>query len=216
MAPLRIAHRGMPRLEKENTLASFARALECGAEGIELDVHATKDDVIVVHHDPEHSGGIPIRELSAADLVREMRDIPTLASVCALVRGRAELFVEIKGAGIEEVVQRTLAGYPGVAAIHSFDHELIRRLSRHGSERRLGVLVEDASSDPMEVMARCGADDLWPHHSMVTAILVDAVHHADGRVIPWTVNELPDIQRLTAIAVDGICTDDVRLLQESQ
>ena len=49
--PLRIAHRGMPRRLRENTLPSFAAALAAGADGIELDVHATSDGVVVVHHD---------------------------------------------------------------------------------------------------------------------------------------------------------------------
>ena len=42
----------MPRLARENTLASFALALEAGADGIELDVHVSKDGVVVVNHDP--------------------------------------------------------------------------------------------------------------------------------------------------------------------
>src|SRR3954470_12092221 len=97
---LRIAHRGMPLVAPENTLRSFAKAIDADADGIELDVHATSDGVIVVHHDPELPGGMVIRETPYADLYREMPELPTLQSVCALVDGRAELFVEIKGAGI--------------------------------------------------------------------------------------------------------------------
>ncbi len=50
-SPLIIAHRGASALAPENTLASFKRAIEDGAEGIEFDIRLTKDDVPIVFHD---------------------------------------------------------------------------------------------------------------------------------------------------------------------
>lgn len=211
-APIRIAHRGMPLLAKENTLASFSLALDARAEGIELDVHATLDDVLVVHHDPALAIGPEIRKSTFVDLLHAMPDLPTLRAVCDLIDGRAELFVEIKGNGIERPVADLLAGYPGAAAVHSFDHELIERLSRFGMSRRLGVLVEDPSTDCIALMRRTGASDLWPDHALVSAAMVEAVHLMGGRVIPWTVNAPRDIERVRTLEVDGICTDDVRAL----
>src|SRR3954468_23117179 len=101
--PLRIAHRGMPRRERENTLPSFAAALAAGAQGIELDVHATADGVVVVHHDPVTSDGVEIAAAQWSDLradegrAARAAAIPSLAAVCDLAAERAELFVEIKG-----------------------------------------------------------------------------------------------------------------------
>ena len=213
--PLRIAHRGMPRAARENTLRSFGLALAAGADGVELDVHATADGIVVVHHDPVLEDGRLVSELSHDALLRATlasREIPTLGAVCELVRGRAELFVEIKGGGIERLVTGALAGYEGVAAIHSVDHALIQRLARGGTARRLGVLFEDATGDPLTLMATHGAQDLWPHHELVTRALVDDVHSIGGRVIPWTVNDPADAKRLTALGVDAICTDDVSML----
>src|SRR5689334_18596174 len=51
-----LAHRGANRVEPENTVAAFTRALELGADGVELDVHRTADGGIVVHHDASASG----------------------------------------------------------------------------------------------------------------------------------------------------------------
>ncbi len=205
----------MPRQARENTLASFALALAAGADGIELDVHATADGIVVVHHDAEIDGGVPIGALCHADL-RERRSggehIPTLRDVCALVKGRAELFVEIKGDGIEHLVAAALEAYSGAVAIHSFDLALIRRLAASGSHFRRGLLIEAHASDARALMERAGALDLWPHHPLVTRTLVDEIHELGGRVIPWTVNEAPDVARVTAARVDGICTDDVTSL----
>jgi len=212
--PLHIAHRGMPRQARENTLASFALALAAGADGIELDVHATSDGVVVVHHDPDLSTGAVIAFTTLGELREQAPhgpQVPTLADVCALMKGRAELFVEIKGAGIEGLVVDALGRYDGPVAIHSFDHDLIRRLADARCPYRLGVLFED-DQDASALMQRTGALDVWPHHPLVTRTLVDEVHLAGGRVIPWTVNDANDVRRVTSLGVDGICTDDVSVL----
>jgi glycerophosphoryl diester phosphodiesterase len=51
--PLAIAHRGGLALWPENTIFAFGKAVEAGIDGLEMDVHKTKDGVIVVSHDPE-------------------------------------------------------------------------------------------------------------------------------------------------------------------
>jgi glycerophosphoryl diester phosphodiesterase len=204
----------MPRRARENTLASFALALAAGADGIELDVHATSDGIVVAHHDPALSTGAVIAFTTFAELREQPphgAQISTLGEVCALVKGRAELFVEIKGAGIEGLVVAALQDYDGRVAIHSFDHQLIRRLADAGCPYRLGALFEDAV-DVGDLMERTGALDVWPHHPLVTVALVVQVHSIGGRVIPWTVNAADDVQRVMSLGVDGICTDDVSAL----
>ena len=206
----------MPRLARENTLPSFALALEAGADGIELDVHVTYDGVVVVHHDPVVVGGLSIAEETVAAIrSATAAAVPTLAEVCELVNGRAELFVEIKGAGIEQRVLEVLRGYEGRFAIHSFDHPLIARLHRLDGSVRLGVLFEESIPDVSSLMAATGARDVWPHAPLVTEALVTAVHAAGGRVITWTVNAASEAQRLAAVGVDGLCGDDVRILPAS-
>ena len=212
VTPLRIAHRGMPRLARENTIASFRLALDAGANGIELDVHTTADGVVVVHHDPTLPAGPAIRDLSYSALRGAAPDVPTLREVCDVVGGRAELFVEIKGAGIEQVVAAQLTQYHGACAVHSFDHETIRRLHDSGTPLRLGVLYE-GNEDGLAIMDRCGATDLWPHFPLVSHDLVARVHSRGGRVMPWTVNAAATAERLEKLGVDGICTDDVRMLK---
>ena len=214
--PLRIAHRGMPRRARENTLPAFEAALAEDADGIELDVHATADGVVVVHHDPHVRGGPDIASSAWSDVRRAASaagiEIPTLADVCELVGDRVELFVEIKGAGIERSVRSVLVGHRGRSAIHSFDGPTISRLSRLDPHLRLGLLFDQRVPDVAAVLAAHGALDAWPHHSLVDAPLVESVHEAGGRVIAWTANARRDIDRLTTLGVDGICTDDVTLV----
>ena len=213
---LRIAHRGMPRRLPENTLPSFEAALAAGADGIELDVHATTDGVVVVHHDAALRDGTEIRRttwdrLHLALLASGGR-IPTLAEVCRLVGTRAELFVEIKGEAIEDAVADVLSHSTVTAAIHSFDHELIARLARHRLPLRLGLLLERPPVDVRALMERYGALDLWPERGIVSARLIRDVHAFAGRVIPWTVNDPIEAARLAEWGADGLCTDDVSML----
>ncbi len=207
----------MPRRERENTLPSFAAALAAGAQGIELDVHATADGVVVVHHDPATSAGLEIAstrwsELNPAGPPEGTAGIPTLASVCELVAQRAELFVEIKGEGIEEAVTTVLDGRPGTFAIHSFDHATIGRLARARVPYRLGLLFGDSVDDALELMAEYGAADAWPHRKLIDRPLVERIQRSGGRVIAWTVNSTSEARRLAGYGIDGICTDDVTLL----
>ena len=205
----------MPRRATENTLASFSAALDARADGIELDVHATADGVVVVHHDPGLRGGAQIADVRWAELSRAAAAsgiaVPTLADVCEVVADRAELYVEIKGAGIEDRVLPVLARHRGRHAIHSFDHDMIGRLARRTDAPPLGLLFEHRVDDVPALLARHGARDAWPHHTLVDARLATSVHDAGGRVIAWTANGRAEIARLTALGVDGICTDDVTL-----
>jgi glycerophosphoryl diester phosphodiesterase len=211
--PRRIAHRGMPRRLRENSLAGFALALQLGADGIELDVHATLDGTVVVHHDPALADGTAIADTRWDELRRRESapgvPVPTLAEVRTLVDGRATLYVEIKGPGIEGAVRDALHRYPGEAAIHSFDHALIARLHRAGCEWPLGILFDAGVADVPGVMERTGARDVWPHFSLVTPALVDAVHARGGQVVTWTVNDAMIAARLAGMGVDGLCGDDI-------
>lgn len=218
--PLWVAHRGASREHRENTLAAFSRALELGADAIELDVRCTADGVVVVHHDADVvTGGTPapIASITAAALrVIDLGDgerIPTLDEVCDLVGGSAELFVEIKGTGIETQVIAALRRHSGPVAIHSFDHDAIARAAALAPHVRRGVLFDAAPTDLAGTVARTGAHDLWPRGDLATAALVDEAHALGMRVIVWTINDPADGAVLIARGVDGICTDDVRWLR---
>ena len=222
-SPARIAHRGAPREFPENTLPAFARALELGADGVELDVHATSDGVVVVHHDPIPRATCSDRRLVArpiAELRHEQLryfkvggdiSIPTLADVLALVQDRATVYVELKGAGIEQPVVRVIRDAPARCAVHSFDHAAVARVRSLAPELRLGLLFSRLPGDVAAVMRASGALDAWPEWPLVDAAFVRDVHAIAGAVIAWTVNDPAAGLRLASLGVDGLCTDDVRL-----
>src|SRR5439155_979681 len=71
-------HRGANRLARENTLEAFARAIELGADGVELDVHRTADGALVVHHDAAAPGFGSIAEAPLGAVRAALPHVPTL------------------------------------------------------------------------------------------------------------------------------------------
>lgn len=219
--PLLIAHRGAPRERPENTLPSFIRALELDADGIELDVHRSSDGVLIVHHDDIPSAiasssrlaGRRIDSLTFDQLqgfsVGGMALIPTLEEVMAVVKGRARLFIELKASRTEDAVVTAIRGSsaPASCAVHSFDHEAVRRVHELAPEIRCGILFDTVPTDVAASMRESGARDVWQEWTLVDAALVDEVHAMGGRVIPWTVNRPESARALAALGVDAICTD---------
>ncbi len=218
----RIGHRGAPREFAENTLAAFERAIERGADAVELDVHATADGVLVVHHDPalgRHAEprelrGVAIASANWADLstveIAPGAGIPTLADVFETVGRRAKIYVEMKGRGIDRLVADAIAHSSCLCAVHSFDHDAIARMRVLAPSVSRGVLFDRYPGDLSSVMRFAGARDIWTTAGFIDRSLVDAVHRQGGRVIAWTVNSGAAAFQLAALGVDGICTDDLR------
>lgn len=218
----RIGHRGAKRELPENTLPAFQRAFERGADAIELDVHATADGVVVVHHDPTaHTAAGRLIRLSEVDWgvvktveLAEGVGIPRLSDVLAAAPADATIYVEIKGLGIEEQVARTVCESRARCAVHSFNHDAIVRMRAIAPDIPRGVLFEERVPDLEALMDRTGARDVWPHWPLVDETLVETVHTLGGRVICWTVNDRTAARKLAALGVDGLCGDDVRLFAD--
>jgi glycerophosphoryl diester phosphodiesterase len=212
----RIAHRGAKREFPENTLSSFHRAFELGADAVELDVHGTQDGVIVVHHDPTLGRhGPAIRELTWAELAQHTEvPVPRLRDVLEAIPASATVYVEIKALGIEHAVSETLASVPVRCAVHSFDHATIVRMREIAPKVARGVLFDGSLTALNDVLSRSAARDVWPQWKLIDQGLVNRVHARGCRVIAWTVNTREEARRLAALGVDGICSDDVRLLEE--
>ena len=224
-----IAHRGASRERPENTLPAFFRALELGADGLELDVHATRDGVIVVHHDAAvgMGGNAPgpddrrLAELRYEDL-RRLRtagggQIPSLAEVLEAIGDRAEVYVEIKASSIEREVVRTIRDGRATerCAVHSFDHRMVKRVRSLEPALRTGILLSSYLIDTRSALAAAGAADCWMWWEFIDEELVHAVHGAGGRVIAWTVNDPAAAATLAAMGVNGLCSDTLPAIRRA-
>jgi glycerophosphoryl diester phosphodiesterase len=210
--PRVIAHRGASGYEYENSRAAFRRAVMLDADGIELDIHATRDGGIVVHHDAEMPGAGPIAELSLAQ-ARQLRipngeSLPVLAEILDLV-GDRDVWIEVKSLppAYDHVLLAILDQGPAPQryAIHSFDHRIVFRLGEAQPSLRRGILLSAYLRDAVSVMRSVGATTLWQDWQQVDQDLVTQVHEAGCTLIAWTVNEIGDLDRMVRLGVDGLC-----------
>jgi glycerophosphoryl diester phosphodiesterase len=210
--PSVIAHRGASGYEYENSRAAFRRAVMLDADGVELDVHATRDGAIVVHHDAEIPGFGPIGLLSRTEArqvrIRNGEPLPLLSEVLELV-GDRDVYVEVKS--LPEVHDEELLAVldqgpaPARYSVHSFDHRIVRRLGSCRPEVRRGILLSAYLDDAVAAMRGVGATTLWQEWQQVDRDLVNRVHDAGFSIIAWTVNEIGDLERMARLGVDGLC-----------
>ena len=215
--PEKISHRGAHQTLPENSVPAFLRAVELGADAIELDVHATRDGALVVHHDAEVNAPGALRqqiarltlaELGAYKLQGEV-EIPTLPAVLSAVGAATFVYVEIKASNIEPLVTRCIRESDARCAIHSFDHRIVKNVKTIFPALRGGVLEVSRHIDPTLPLTATGAEDLWQDVSFIDEELVARVHSVNGRVIAWTANDANQWETLSRIGVDGICTDRI-------
>lgn len=153
------AHRGLHKKDKsvpENSLAAFRRAVKAGY-GVEMDVHITADDRLVVFHDDTLRRMIPgapegrietftLEELRQFRLLKTDEQIPTLEDALAVLAGRVPLILEIKSGPRNDrlcaLVSGALARYPGPVCIESFDPFILRWFKKHEPSYLRGQLAQ--------------------------------------------------------------------------
>lgn len=216
-----IGHRGAMGHEPENTLRSFRRAIELGADAVELDVQFV-DDRLVVFHDRflgRTTNGFGFLVRKRFDELRELdagkgERIPTLAEVLDLVARRVWVNIELKGPGTAKPTVALLEQYVvhhgwrwDDFLISSFDHDQLRAVQRLQPALRLGVLFNKSAHDAVDRAAALGAYSLHLPRLGVKAESVHAAHAASLKVFAYTVNALHDLARMHRLGVDGVFTN---------
>lgn len=213
--PLVIAHRGASGYEVENSLAAFRAAGPAGADAVELDVHATADGALFVHHDETIDATHHIAHATAQQVERlrlpNGEPIPTLAQALEAIGPELRVFIEVKSLApqYDERLLEALDRGPNPAgyAVHSFDHRIVRRLGTKRPALCRGVLSSSYLVRPLAALEDAGASVLWQERTMVDRSLVEAVRQAGYRVMVWTVDRPEEMRRLLTLGVDGICTN---------
>jgi glycerophosphoryl diester phosphodiesterase len=217
-----LAHRGARREAPENTIPAFARALELGADGVELDVRRTRDGQLVVRHDAEDPRGAWV-ERTAAEIRGADPSVPILSEALDACRG-AIVNIEIKNSPRDpdwdpadraaELVVACLADRAGadrvlVSAFNLATVDRVRSLAPHVATALL-TFAGDPLADLLTAEAH-GHRALHPYLGQLAGATAGALAaRARDRgmaVNVWTVNDPDDIARLGAAGVDGICTD---------
>lgn len=228
--PLVWAHRGASGYAPENTLAAFQKAVDLGADGVELDIQLTKDDQIVVIHDEkidrtsDGKGWVKdytLEELRAFNYNRtkpeyKHADIPTMREVFELLKP-TELFIniEIKTGVVfyEKIEEKILAltkemGMEDRVCYSSFNHYTVTRIHELKPDAEVGFLYADGPIDMPSYGVKHGVNALHPAlYNLQYDGFVKECKEKGLKLNVWTVNERPYMEMCCQYGVDAIITN---------
>ncbi|MCL2840160.1 MAG: glycerophosphodiester phosphodiesterase [Defluviitaleaceae bacterium] len=226
-----LAHRGASAYRPENTLEAFSLAIEQKADGLELDVHMTKDGEVVVAHDlrlervSDGVGRICDYNLAALKTLNfnkcfpdyERCTVPTLAEVYELV-ANTNLIVNVELKTTEELYPslpekliRLEQEYAmkGRVLYSSFNHYSLKALQQFDSDADIGLLYDLGMVDPWVYARYLSADAIHPHHYVILALPETVAHcHENGiKVNVWTVDDPKVMAFMLSQGVDMLITN---------
>lgn len=192
---INFAHRGFKGKYPENTMLAFKKAMEAGADAIELDVHLTKDDELVIIHDEtvdrttNGSGFVKdmtleeLKNLSASVLFKEeeIQTIPTLKEYLDYAKANnIPTNIELKNSmieykDIEQKVYDMLVEYNLVETtiISSFNHESLVRMKKIDPNIRCGVLTWSKLYEPWAYTKNMGMEYYHPINYTVDERIIE-------------------------------------------
>jgi glycerophosphoryl diester phosphodiesterase len=232
-----IAHRGASYLAPENTIASTILGFELGAEAVEIDVHLSKDNRIMVIHD-KNTRRIPggqdlVISETCSDELRQMdmgiwkgekfkgEKMPFLEEIIPLVPAGKKLFVEFKtGPEILPYFQQIVENTPKRASlvIISFNKDAILGAKKMFADIPaywlLGNFNQYTADEAISIAVDHQLNGLNVHYNLVDEEFMQKMISAGLKVYTYTVNDPQEARRLKALGVNGITTDRPGWLRE--
>lgn len=227
-------HRGARGEAPENTIAGARHAVTRGVRRLEIDLHLSSDDQLVVVHDASlkrttgqkgRVGNHSARELAKMDARlggtpwpnKRQTGIPTLSALVKAVPEIEHWQLEMKPAGNrynDALVDAVIAwldenaSQRGVASfvVTSSAPMLLTETKRQRPAQETGYVSQ--IPDPTVLLASCGCEYLVAHWTTVTSKWqVRRLHKLGVHISAWTVNDASVIENLYRLGVDSVITD---------
>lgn len=234
---INFAHRGASKYYPENTILSIKEGIKTGATGLEIDVHKSKDNKLVVIHDEDIERTFIGKGLVKDYTLKELKDfkcrnknfednlecrIPTLEEVLELVKAsRVILNIELKTDEIHyERIEKDVIDLVNKyelknrVILSSFNHESIKISREIDSEFKTGLLYYQPIKDVVNYAKDFGANAIHPDIRLVSEELIKEAKENNIDVNIYTVNTPILMRKLISAGVSGVFTDYPDLLQE--
>lgn len=234
---INFAHRGASKYYPENTILSIKEGIKLGASGIELDVHKTKDNKLVVIHDEDIERTFKGKGLVKDYNLRQLKEfkcrnkvfydnseckIPTLEEVLDIIKDSdVRLNIELKTDIIQyDNIEKDVIdlvnkyGLKNQVILSSFNHESIRRVIEIDNTFETGLLYETEIEDVVNYAKAFGATSIHPDIRLVSEELIKEAKESGIKVNIYTVNNPIHMRILINAGVDGLFTDYPDLLNE--
>lgn len=219
------AHRGYSGKVMENSMSAFQLARAAGVDGIELDVHLTKDGEIVVIHDEtldrttNGCGWVQqytyeeISKFTLKTLPNER--IPTLKEVLLLFSNTNTLInIELKNQyvrynGIAKKVIMVIDDFQmeNQVIFSSFHHPSLMELKKLRPNGNIALLIDCVLYEPWNYAKTLGFSQLHLHHSAIDEELMIQCKKQGIVVRTYTVNDKKEMERMITLGVDAIITN---------
>jgi glycerophosphoryl diester phosphodiesterase len=226
-----IAHRGAAGSRPENTMAAVLKAIEDGADWVEIDVQETADGEVLVVHDSDFmkAARVPVKvwdvtmaEVAQIDIgswfdpVYATERAPLLRDVLVAVRDRARLLIELKYYGHDVDLENRVAalveeaGMADQIAVMSLKYPAVQKMRALRPDWRSGVLAATSVGN----LAGLDGDFLAVSSARVSTRLIARAEDAGKDVYAWTVNDAATMSRMISLGVHGLITDEPKLARE--
>lgn len=220
---LNIGHRGAKGHVPENTIASIYKAIELGADGIEIDVFRCNSGEIVLFHDKKldkltnGTGNIEsmnLDELKTLKILGSEYAIPTLREVLNSIDKDVFLNIELKGRNTAKGSFDLVREYVDIHKIElknilfsSFDWEELKDLRALSNEVKLALITGDDPLLAIDSALQLKAVAINPNYKDLNEHNISKIIGKGLKIYTWTVNRKQDIEKLKALNVNGIITD---------
>ncbi len=221
-----IAHRGDSENAPENTLAAFDKAIENGADMVELDCHETKDGVIVVIHDDnlKRTCGVnkKVKNMTYAEIEKYSagayfgdryyaEKVPTLDETIELVGNRAKMCIELKpdsrDTDLEEKVVKIIEkhDYTSQCVVQSLSYHSISKVKKMNKNIKTIYVMAVAMGNFQNLKS---ADGYNIKAGYVKNSDVVNVHKEGKEIYVWNVNDEENLHKFMIMGVDAILTNN--------
>lgn len=218
----KIGHRGAKGHEPENTIIGFQKAIDLHVDRIELDVHLSSDNELMVIHDETidrtTDGQGLVSSFSLPELKRfkidKTHSIPTLTEVLNLIDQKCDINIELKSFESADYVVALIEKYVNEKnwkydrfIVSSFDWNALQQVAFLNADIPIGVLTETDLDLALAFAKFIRAKSIHPYFHLLTKENTAQLQQKGFQVFPWTINEIEDIKRIKTYQVDGIISD---------
>jgi glycerophosphoryl diester phosphodiesterase len=221
---LKIGHRGASKFYPENTLMSFEKAFELGANTVEFDVRQTKDGKLIIMHDKSVDRTTNESRLVSEMTFREIRKldagngekVPTLKEALSVVKKfKGRCLVEIKEKGIEEKIVNEIKKMKMEknVIITSFYTQSLKKVKDLDKNLETGLITMNKIKNTLGFLRLCKAikvDWVLPEKSTLTKKFAEEIHKWGFKIIIWLVDTKEELKKWEKI-VDGIATNNPKI-----
>lgn len=219
-----VGHRGAPREEPENTLASFTRAIRIGVDWIEFDLRKTKDDVLVVIHDDRvdrtTNGRGMVSDLTFEEIERldasGGQKVPSLQQVIDLARDKVKMDMEIKEEGIEADVISAIErnNITDQCMISSFMLPTIKNARELNSHIMTAAIMDKIPLDECihRLASEIKADAVMLSIKIVSPTFLAELRRSGFKIGIWNADTPDQIEKYAAMRPDFLCSNYPELL----